>query len=298
MKKSRVRPCAAKGVKDIVQIKIGFDGIVVATDKDGADYNFKTERPLPGPGRGGAARRRASSPTPTRPGTRSTRACPSKRIQVYGPPPTSGTRDAFVELAMEAGARKYPHRRRPQDNEDQVQDPDPPAARGRRWVDAGENDNAIVQTLTRTPGSLGVFGFSFLEQNMDKVKAATIDGVAPYGRDHRRRLLSAVAQPLHLRQEGPRRRDAGPGGVRRGVHVRRGHRPRRLPAGPRPGPAARRPTDGRTRQGRRHDLDGPPELTGSAQTRMQTPRTIIVRGVCRCACNGATEFLVNHVGFG
>ena len=47
------------------------------------------------------------------------------------------------------------------------------------WIDSGENDNAIVQTLTRTPGSLGVFGFSFLEQNMDTVKAETIDGVAP-----------------------------------------------------------------------------------------------------------------------
>ncbi|MFN3536519.1 MAG: PstS family phosphate ABC transporter substrate-binding protein, partial [Brevundimonas sp.] len=47
------------------------------------------------------------------------------------------------------------------------------------WIDAGENDNAIVQTLTRTPGALGVFGFSFLEQNRDVVKAATIDGVAP-----------------------------------------------------------------------------------------------------------------------
>jgi phosphate transport system substrate-binding protein len=178
MKKSEFDACAAKGVKDIVQIKIGYDGIVVATDKDGPDYAFKREHLYLGLAktvlRGGKF-----VPNPYKTWDEVGAGLPGNRILVYGPPPTSGTRDAFVELAIEDGARKFPTADAVRaDNEKKFKElVDPLRKDG--WVDAGENDNAIVQTLTKTPNALGVFGYSFLENNMDTVKAATVGGVAP-----------------------------------------------------------------------------------------------------------------------
>ena len=178
MKKSEFDACAAKGVKDIIQIKIGFDGIVIATDKDGADYNFKTENLYMGLSKvvlkGGQF-----VPNPNKNWDDVAGGLPGNRIQVYGPPPTSGTRDAFVELAIEAGARKYPTLDAIRsDNEKKFKSLVDPL-RNDGWVDAGENDNAIVGTLTKTPGSVGVFGWSYLEENMDKIKGASVNGVRP-----------------------------------------------------------------------------------------------------------------------
>ncbi len=178
MKKAEFDACAAKGVKDIVQIKIGFDGIVVAVDKDGADYNFKLEHLYLGLAqnvlRGGKF---VTNPYTT--WDEIGAGLPGNRILVYGPPPTSGTRDAFVELGIEAGARKYPTAEELRSNNEkkfkEVVDP----LRKDGWVDAGENDNAIVQTLTKTPGALGVFGYSFLEENGDKVKGNPVAGIRP-----------------------------------------------------------------------------------------------------------------------
>jgi phosphate transport system substrate-binding protein len=178
MKKSEFDQCAAKGVKDIIQIKIGFDGIVVATDKDGPEYAFKTDALYLGLA-ANVLRYGKFVPNPYKTWDEVGAGLPGNQILVYGPPPTSGTRDAFVELAIEAGARKFPTIDELRSNNEakfkQVVDP----LRRDGWVDAGENDNAIVGTLTKTPGSLGVFGFSFLEENMDKVKGASVNGVKP-----------------------------------------------------------------------------------------------------------------------
>jgi phosphate transport system substrate-binding protein len=178
MKKSEFDACAAKGVKDIVQIKIGYDGIVIAADKEGPDYAFKLEHLYLGLAsnvlRGGKF---VANPYKTWDEVGS--GLPGNRILVYGPPPTSGTRDAFVELAIEGGARKFPTADELRSNNEkkfkELVDP----LRKDGWVDAGENDNAIVQTLTKTPGSLGVFGYSFLEENQDKVKGASVGGIKP-----------------------------------------------------------------------------------------------------------------------
>lgn len=178
MKKSEFDACAARGVRDIVQIKVGFDGIVIATDKDGANYNFKLEHLFLGLSatvlRGGQW---VKNPYTT--WDEIGAGLPGNRIQVYGPPPSSGTRDAFIELGIEGGARRFPSADALRsDNEKRFKamvDPMRPDG----WIDAGENDNAIVGTLERTPGALGVFGYSYLEQNRDGIKAATINGIAP-----------------------------------------------------------------------------------------------------------------------
>lgn len=178
MKKSEFEACAAKGVKDIIQIKIGFDGIVIATSKTGPDYPMKLESLYLGLA-SKVLRHGAFVPNPYTTWKEVGTGLPASKILVYGPPPSSGTRDAFVELAIEAGARRFPAAEAIHKADEakfkQLVDP----LRRDGWVDAGENDNAIVQTLTKTPGALGVFGFSFLEENMDKVKGATVNGVKP-----------------------------------------------------------------------------------------------------------------------
>jgi phosphate transport system substrate-binding protein len=179
MKKAEFDTCASKGVKDIIQIKIGFDGIVVATDKDGADYNFKLEHIYLGIAQN-VMRSGKFVKNPYKTWDEVGAGLPGQRIVVYGPPPTSGTRDAFVELGIEAGARKFPTADELRSNsEPKFKAMVDPLRNDGGWIDAGENDNAIVQTLTRTPGSLGVFGYSFLEENGDKVKGASINGIKP-----------------------------------------------------------------------------------------------------------------------
>ncbi|MDP1630777.1 MAG: substrate-binding domain-containing protein [Caulobacter sp.] len=178
MKKSEFDACTAKGVTDIIAIKIGFDGIVIASDKDGPDYAFRLEHLYLGLA-AKVLRYGKFVPNPYKTWDEVGTGLPGNRIVVYGPPPTSGTRDAFLELGMEAGARKYPmlDEMRSSNEKDFKGMVDPLRSDG--WIDAGENDNAIVQTLTRTPGSIGVFGFSYLEENGDKVKGATVNGVSP-----------------------------------------------------------------------------------------------------------------------
>jgi len=172
--------CAQNGVTDILELQIGYDGIVIATARTGESFNFRPQdlylglaKQVPGPD-GQLVANPATSWNQVNP------ALPAQRIQVYGPPPTSGTRDAFLELGMVPGAQAVPAVAALEaSNEDQFEAVAQTLREDNLWVDSGENDNAIVQTLTRTPGSLGVFGYSFLEQNLDTVKAETINGVAP-----------------------------------------------------------------------------------------------------------------------
>ncbi len=178
MKRSEFDACASKGVKEIIELKIGFDGIVVAVDKRAPDYAFSTSALYLGL----AARvlrygQYQANPYKTWPEVGA--GLPKGRIQVYGPPPSSGTRDAFVELAIEAGALKYPANKALRDKDEKRFKEMVNPLRKDGWIDSGENDNAIVQTLTKTPGALGVFGWSFLEENMDKVKGASVNGVKP-----------------------------------------------------------------------------------------------------------------------
>ena len=179
MKASEFKLCQANGVTDIVEIKIGYDGIVIATARDGGDFDFAPKDLYLGlakavPNGAGFA------PNPAKDWNQVSATLPRQRIQVYGPPPTSGTRDAFVELALNKGGEGVPVLAAlKKTNEGEFKKVTGALREDGGWIDAGENDNAIIQTLTKTPGSLGVFGYSFLEQNGDKVKGAKIAGIAP-----------------------------------------------------------------------------------------------------------------------
>ena len=180
MKASEFDRCAANGVTEIIELKIGYDGIVVATARNGASFDFSLADLYQGlakevPDASGAFRL-----NPARSWSEINPALPSQRIQVYGPPPTSGTRDAFLELGMTPGAALIPAVAAVKaSDKDRFEALAHTIREDGQWIDSGENDNAILQTLTRTPGSLGVFGYSFLEQNMAAVKAETIARVAP-----------------------------------------------------------------------------------------------------------------------
>ena len=138
---------------------------------------------------------------------------PNQRIQVYGPPPTSGTRDAFLELGMTPGAKLVPGVKAIEGDKDRFEAIAHTLREDGAWIDSGENDNAIVQTLTRTPGSLGVFGYSFLEQNLDTVKAETIDGVSPTA-DTIASGEYPLSRSLYIYvKEGPHRRHPRPAAV-------------------------------------------------------------------------------------
>jgi phosphate transport system substrate-binding protein len=105
---------------------------------------------------------------------------PATKIEVLGPPPTSGTRDSFVELYLEAGCRTYAwlDALRTQDEPRFKRACDTVREDG-AYVEAGENDNLIVQKLTANKDAIGIFGYSFLEENLDKLKGAVVDGVSP-----------------------------------------------------------------------------------------------------------------------
>jgi phosphate transport system substrate-binding protein len=105
---------------------------------------------------------------------------PDQKIEVLGPPPTSGTRDAFVELAMEGGCKKIPWIAALKKSDgDKYKAVCHTIREDGRFIEAGENDNLIVQKLEANPSAFGIFGFSFLDQNGDKVKGASVDGSEP-----------------------------------------------------------------------------------------------------------------------
>jgi phosphate transport system substrate-binding protein len=179
IKKSEVESCAKAGVNGITEIKIGYDGIVLANSKQSPQMDITLEqlyralaKDLPD-GKGGFA------PNPYKKWSEVDASLPDARIEVLGPPPTSGTRDAFVELALEGGCKKIEAIAALEKT-----DPDKFKAvcHGIRedgaYVEAGENDVLIVRKLEANPAAFGVFGYSFLEQNQDKIQGSKINGVA------------------------------------------------------------------------------------------------------------------------
>jgi phosphate transport system substrate-binding protein len=176
---SEVAACAANGVTEIVEVKIGYDGIVLANAKSAApleltlrDVFLALAKNVPNPS-GGAG----TVPNPYQRWAQINKALTDAPIEVLGPPPTSGTRDAFLELAMEAGCKTFPALAALKG--DEYRAACHTLREDGRYIDAGENDNLIVQKLEANPRAVGIFGYSFLEQNADKVQGAAVGGVAP-----------------------------------------------------------------------------------------------------------------------
>ena len=174
--------CQKNGVKDVVEVKVGYDGIVLAQSKAGAalaptrkDVYLALAKNVPDP-----ANPMNLIPNPYITWKDINKSLPAVKIEVLGPPPTSGTRDSFVELYMEAGCRTFAwlNGLRAQDEPRFKRACDTLREDG-AYVEAGENDNLIVQKLTANKDAVGIFGYSFLEENLDRLKGAMVDGVSP-----------------------------------------------------------------------------------------------------------------------
>ncbi|WEK45060.1 MAG: substrate-binding domain-containing protein [Candidatus Sphingomonas colombiensis] len=176
MKRAEYDSCAKNGAGQLLEIQIGIDGIAFAESKRGAKMSLTP-----------AELYRALAATPNgRPNTARTwrdvnPALPATRIQVYGPPSTSGTRDALAELILAPGCEQFD----PQAAELRKRDPAAFAVRCQRiredgaYIDAGENDNLIVQKLAANPDAIGVFGYSYLEENAPTIDGVPVNGVRP-----------------------------------------------------------------------------------------------------------------------
>jgi len=213
IKTGEFEDCQKNGVKEIVEVLIGYDGIVMANAKGGAPFELSRKdiymalaKSIPGPDG-----KLINNPNKTWKDVNPN--LPATKIEVLGPPPTSGTRDAFAELALEGGARKVEDiaalRDLKADQKDEIEalvgklgiekawaavvTKKGEKAKGKdvvkiigrsvredgAYIEAGENDNLIVNKLVANPNALGIFGFSFLDQNSDKVQGSVIDGQAP-----------------------------------------------------------------------------------------------------------------------
>ena len=182
IKSSEVKLCAKNGVTDIVEVMVGYDGIALANSRAAErmelglrDIFLGLAKMVPNPDGSDTL---VENPYTT--WKQVNASLPNMKIEVLGPPPTSGTRDAFVELAMEGGCKKFPFIKamKKQDKKKYKA-----LCHGIRedgaYVEAGENDNLIVQKLTANPKALGIFGYSFLEQNSDKVQGSIVNGAEP-----------------------------------------------------------------------------------------------------------------------
>lgn len=182
IKESEFKTCQNNGVKDIVEVLIGYDGIVVANAKSAPrlqltrkDIFLALAKEVPA--LDGSEK---LVPNPYKTWKDVNPSLPADRIEVLGPPPTSGTRDAFAELALEGGCKTFDWIKLIKSSDKKRYKSICHSIReDGAYIEAGENDNLIVQKLEANPKALGVFGFSFLDQNGDKVQGSLVDGAEP-----------------------------------------------------------------------------------------------------------------------
>ena len=179
IKKSEFDQCQANGVREVTEVRIGFDGIVLANAKSTAPLTLTKKQIFQALAKtvpvGGKL-----VDNPYKNWSDIDPSLPKTKIEVLGPPPTSGTRDAFVELAMEGGCKTLPEVAALEKTDGNTFKAVCHSVReDGAFVEAGENDNLIVQKLVANPQAVGIFGFSFLDQNGDKIQGARVDGTEP-----------------------------------------------------------------------------------------------------------------------
>ena len=182
MKPGEFQDCLSKGVKDVSEIKIGYDGIVIANSKSAPHYKL-TRRDIYMALAKQVPSRTDPSVLENNPNVtwdQVNSSLPKVKIEVMGPPPTSGTRDAFVELVMESGCQTYPWLKSLKEvNERRFKQACDAIREDGAYIEAGENDNLIVQKLQANKNSLGIFGYSFLEENLNVLQGSSVEGVSP-----------------------------------------------------------------------------------------------------------------------
>ncbi len=182
VKKKEFKKCQENGI-DFVEVKVGYDGIVIANSKKSPVMALTKKQIFLALGKDVPEGNKEGGkliPNPNKKWSDVDPSLPNIAIEVLGPPPTSGTRDAFQELAIEGGCKAFPELKaiKKQDKKKYksicraVREDGP-------FIEAGENDNLIVQKLVENQNAFGVFGFSFLLENADKIQGSTVNGAAP-----------------------------------------------------------------------------------------------------------------------
>ncbi len=180
IKKGEFEDCQKNGVKDIVEIKVGIDGLTVAQSKGGPAIKLTMPQIFLAlaemvPGADGKL-----IANPNKNWSDVDKSLPNVKIEVLGPPPTSGTRDSFHELFLETGAKKIPVLAELAKSDAKAFDKVWKSIRkDGAYVEAGENDNVIVQKLEANKNAFGIFGYSFLEENLAKLRGVAFDGIEP-----------------------------------------------------------------------------------------------------------------------
>lgn len=180
MKDSEFESCQKNGVSEIVEVKIGYDGVVIANSHKSPnidlwlrDVYLALAKVVPNP-----SGHLSLVPNPYKTWKDVNPVLPDTKIEVLGPPPTSGTRDVFVELALEEGCSSFEWIKAiKSSDEDKFKAICHTIREDGAYIEAGENDNLIVQKLVANPDAFGVFGYSFLEQNMDRLQSSDINGI-------------------------------------------------------------------------------------------------------------------------
>ncbi len=178
MKDTERELCKKNGVTDIAEIKIGFDGIVLAESKKSepmavtiAQLFRALAKQVPADGKLVANPYKNWSDVDT--------SLPAHAIEIYGPPDSSGTLDAFLEIVMEQGCKAYPEFSAAYPDEHARKEACKLLREDGAYIRQREDDNVIVQKILASPGSLGIFGYSYLEHNLDKVRGLKVDGIKP-----------------------------------------------------------------------------------------------------------------------
>jgi phosphate transport system substrate-binding protein len=180
IKKSEFETCVKNGVTDIVEIKVGFDGLTLASAVAGPDGKFTKQQIFMALAKQVPDKDGKLVDNPYTMWNEIDPSLPAEKIEVLGPPPTSGTRDSFAELVMEKGAEKFETLAAMKKDDAKAFEKVWKTMRtDGAYVEAGENDNLIVQKLEANPKAFGIFGFSFLEENAGKIKGAEIEGKMP-----------------------------------------------------------------------------------------------------------------------
>lgn len=194
MKKSEFEMCQKNGVNEIVEIQVGVDGLAFAESKKGPGLKLTPEIVY-----------KALAATPFDKGKNTAQtwkdvdpSLPAIAISVFGPPSTSGTRDSLAELILEKGCQSDPAMKALKDtDEDKYKAVCTRVREDGKYVDSGENDNLIVQKLGANPDAVGVFGYSFLEENLDTLNDVPLNGV-PATYDNVANGTYPGARPLYI----------------------------------------------------------------------------------------------------
>lgn len=180
IKSSEVERCAGNGIDHIIEVKIGYDGIVIANSRETQRFELSLRDIFLALAKDVPSGDGALQANPYKTWKDVNPGLPDIKIEVLGPPPTSGTRDAFVELAMEGGCGTFDWIRA-------IRKKDKNAYKvlchtireDGSYIEVSENDNLIVQKLGANPDALGIFGYSFLDQNSDTIQGSVINGNTP-----------------------------------------------------------------------------------------------------------------------